>query len=504
MIKELNDLIHFVKTSVWRDEALLDFFAKNNCELSALYRVIWEKPCQSDAAAARAAGIGLTTYKQQARVLRKLLRQLAVFFDHEKAKVDVAIKNQVEGALEAALLQILQTRNYRHAPVEIAKRLYRRGLDYEIPGYVAEALRVLKASVERMGGSEKQYADYAQEYWQYRSYAEAEERAIDCFQWIQLPLPRKKQEQQQLLERLHEQLTALEPHKGQIPSRQFHVHFYLVQGYYLIETGDYTAALHCYEAAIGYFHSKPYPAAAPLAMFFYSKVPPCILLGRYEEGEAAVLASLDYTPDGSPDFFRACKMYFSLVIHAGHYEQALDIYQTATLHKRFGNLPAVHQELWGLLGAYLFILYQMNGWALPENKLPVFRSARLANETTRCAQDKTGLNVAVQVALTLLQLLEGREDDVLDRIQALDKYRSRYLQDSSTERSDLFIRMLCQLPKAQFKGSEFLQRVQAVLRRMENLPPRLTNQYFELEIIPYETLVSLIATFLAPKSRFKR
>ncbi len=499
MIKELNDLIHFVKTSVWRDEALLEFFTKNNDDLAVLYRAIWGNSCQSDTAAARSIGIGLTNYKKQARALRNQLRQLAMFFNPEKAKVDIAVKNQVEGALEVALLQLLQTRSYQHAPLKIAKRLYRRGQEYEIPAFVAEALRVMKTCVGNTEGSQTQFETYAREYWLYRSFVEAEERAADCFQWIQLPHLRKNSAQH-LLE-LRNLLACLEPFHLKIPSRQFHIHYYLVWGYYLFESEDYTGAIENYEAAIGYFRSKTQPSAAALAMFFYSKIPAYILLERYAEGEAAALASLDYAPNGSARFFRAYEMYFSLAMHAGRYEQALDIFQTVTLHKRFGNQPAVQAEFWQLLGAYLFISYRLNDWPLPAKKLPVFRSARLANETARCAQDKTGLNVAVQIALTLLQLIEGREDVLLDHIQALDRYRSRHLQNSDAERSNLFIRILALLPKVCFKSQAFLHAANPLLERMSKLPRRLTNKHSEFEIMPYSTLVQLLACYLSEKNR---
>ncbi|MCB9332859.1 MAG: hypothetical protein H6574_17440 [Lewinellaceae bacterium] len=65
MIKELNDLLHFVKTSVWRDEQLLTFFANTDPELLHLYQTVWKNNLASDAEAARTADLGLTTYKNR-------------------------------------------------------------------------------------------------------------------------------------------------------------------------------------------------------------------------------------------------------------------------------------------------------------------------------------------------------------------------------------------------------------------------------------------------------
>ncbi|MCB9317065.1 MAG: hypothetical protein H6569_13075 [Lewinellaceae bacterium] len=496
MIKELNDLLHFVKTSVWRDEQLLTFFANTDPELLHLYQTVWKNNLASDAEAARTADLGLTTYKKQARSLRKLLRQMSIFFDEEKAKVDATVKNYVEGTLELALMNLLHMRGYRHAPLGIAKRLYRRGIDYDVPGFAAEALRVLKESVISVGGSARQFDAYSAEYWTCRAYAEAEERAADCFQRLKLPHLQHKAPQGDFQAQTRQCLQALEPFKGKTPSYLFHVYFYIIRGNYLLETANFNAALDNFNEAIRYFQSKRYPVGNSLAMFYYAKVPACIGLRQYAEGEQAVLASLDHAPNGSHNFFNANEMYFYLAMHAGKYAQALELYQTTTRHRRFSNLRPPQRETWHILGAYLFILYQLKGWTPPENSLPVFRSFRFNNETPVYGQDKTGMNVAIQIAFTLLLLLEGRKGDVLERIEALEKYRSRYLHHPGAGRSNLFIRILLQLPKSNFQTPVFRQKIEPLLQELSAAPHRPANQQYELEIIPYETLTGLLLEFL--------
>ena len=163
-------------------------------------------------------------------------------------------------------------------------------------------------------------------------------------------------------------------------------------------------------------------------MFHYKKVPACILLERFEAGEAAVIAGLDFAPDGSDYFFQAYEMYFCLAMHASQYEQALDIFQTVSFHKRFSQLQEPPRERWHILGAYLFLAYRLGNLPLPEKSLPVFKSQRFANETQAFSRDKDGMHVAILIAHVLLQLLEGKTDQLLERIQALDIYRERYLR----------------------------------------------------------------------------
>jgi tetratricopeptide (TPR) repeat protein len=393
-------------------------------------------------------------------------------------------------------MNLLHMRGYRHAPLSIAKRLYRRGLDYDVPAFAAEALRVLKESVISVKGTIQQFDEYSTDYWTYRAHAEAEERAADCFQRIKLPLRQTKGPQGDLQAHTRQCLQALEPFKGKTPSYLFHVYFYIIRGNYLLETADFSAALDNFDEAIRYFKNKRYPVGNSLAMFYYAKVPACIGLRQYAEGEKAVLASLDHAPNGSHNFFNACEMYFYLAMHAGKYALALELYQTTTRQRRFSNLRPPQRETWHIFGAYIFILYQLKGWAPPENSLPAFRSFRFANETPVYGQDKSGMNVAIQIAFTLLLLLEDRKGDVLERIEALEKYRSRYLHHPGAGRSNLFIRILLQLPKSNFQIPVFQQKIAPLLKELSAAPHRPANQQYELEIIPYETLTGLLLEFL--------
>ncbi len=501
MIKELNDLVHFIKTSVWRDEELLGFFTREDPDLLSLYQAIWQNTLHSDESAAQAIGTGLTRYKQLGRNLRKHLRNLSVFFNEEKAKADATTRNYHEGALELAFMQLLHARGYRHAPLEIAKRLYRRGIDYEWPVFVAEALRIMKAAAASRHGQEKAFELYAGQYRMYRQYADWEEQAAEYVQWSKLPGLHRMLTPQQIQERLRGYLDQLGEHLGAVPSYWFHLHYFRLRGDYALGQEDYAGAIDGYDEALAYFQARPYPVNEALAMFHCHKIIACTLLNRYEQGETAALAALDHAPDGSFAFFYAYELYFYLAMHTAHFEQALDIFQTATLHKRFGNLSLPQRETWHLLGAYLFIVYQLNGWPLPDKSLPVFKSFRFVNETPASLRDKQGRNTAAQLAHLLLQILEGRDDAALERLDALDKYRSRYLQGAATARSERLVKILGCLPAAGFGADAFLRKTRRLRDQLTQLPRQLANRTHELEIIPYEQLIQHLAGYLVRRKK---
>lgn len=497
MVKELNDLAHFIKTSVWRDEELLAAFSGGEQELMRLYRLLWRQNLTTDEAAAKASGWSLSGYKVRARKLRKYLREMVVLFDDEKARADAVAKNQAEGILDTAIMHLLHARGYRHAPPAIAKRLLRRGIDYDAPVFAADALGVLKETAKDASGGEKLFSEYNRLYWEYRAHAEAEARAADCIQWASLSGLWKQSDRLQFLEHTRQRLDALAPFKSKTPSYLFHLYYFTVQIHFQLESGDYEAALISCDEAIAWFGAKRYPVAGPLAMFHYKKVPACILLERFEAGEAAALTGLDYAPDGSEYFFHAYEMYFCLAMYAGQYEQALDIFQTVSLHKRFSQLQESLRTRWHILGAYLFLACRLANLPLPEKSLPVYKSHRFANETQAFNRDKDGMNAAALIAHLLLQLLEGKTDHLLERAPALDKYRERHLGYPEAERASLFFKWLTWLPKTNFSAMNFQKKAAPILQKISALPRRMTNPAHEPEIIPFENLAEMIIKWLA-------
>ncbi|TNE50777.1 MAG: hypothetical protein EP344_17065 [Bacteroidetes bacterium] len=496
MIRELNDLLHYLKTSTWRADAIVAFLTKEDPALLQLYRTIWAQPLHTDTAAARAAGVGLTTYKKQARQLRLVLQRMLVFFNAEKARADVAVKNHLEGIIEGALLQLLEARGYLHAPGALARRLHRRGRDYDRPAVVVEALRIQQTLALQADDGGRWYDACRAEYLQYRHYLDLEESATVHWQGLQrsarLPLAEHRIRLQQTMCWLEE----VAPLAGQVPSVLFHLYYYLARGYCQLESGMPTAALANFDAAVSWFENRPYPAYEALTECHGYRVLACLLLNQYADGEVSALASLDHTENGAAPFFRAYERYFYLAVHTDHAAQALDILHTVFLHRRFSGLPPELREQWQVLGAYLFILYRLRGQEWPVDLLPVYRSGRFANQTAGLSRDKTGMNVAVQIAITLLLLLEEREDDMLERLSALARYRSRYLRLPGAERSGLMIRLLSRLPRVHFRKRLFLEEAQPVLQEMARYSRQLTHQHRELEVVPFGMLVEAIGQFL--------
>jgi hypothetical protein len=85
---------------------------------------------------------------------------------------------------------------------------------------------------------------------------------------------------------------------------------------------------------------------------------------------------------------------------------------------------------------------------------------------------------------------------MIDRVDNLAKYRSRYIDGEQSVRSHCFIRMLEQIPKASFQLDEIERRTQDILEQLRNTPLETANQNHEIEIIPYDILWSITLNLL--------
>jgi hypothetical protein len=229
------------------------------------------------------------------------------------------------------------------------------------------------------------------------------------------------------------------------------------------------------------------------------------MLGEYDNGALDAEISLKIPEEGTVNWFSAMEAYIYLAIHTRHYEKAFDLYQTAYNHRRRSALQPNRQDIWHTLGAYCNVLQQLTDMPPPED-FPKFKSRQFLNSIQNYSRDKDGMYVAILVAHVLLQLVEEKEDEFQDRLLTLEKYRNRYLRKtgSGTDRSVLFIKILGLLPRAGYLRDGFIQKSQLFLQELKQAPLQLANQAHELEIVPFEHLIELIADYLERKRRRRK
>lgn len=501
MIKELTELVSLSQQALPNAEDLLVFLSRNNHGVMRLYHAIQTHTFRTEAEAIQKSNVGeRTKFRQTARELLRCLEQMTLHLDFDKTLFDPLNNSRLRGFQLTAIAKSMAPLACKNGAKKAAEELLRIGETYGRPEFVVEAAKVLMDFVSVAGDDPGQFDGYYQLYQQYSQWRMLEEKSVIYFDKTKLPSIKMKMNQQEWAFQAQQYVEELEPYAGIINSHNFHVSFYSIKSYRYTLEARHNEASAVHEDAIQYFSNRPYPCNSALNIFHYLEITNSLYSGSYLRGNRYYGKALELAVSGSFNWFSTLELGFYLNMHQGEYLRAAEIYVTAVRHKRFSILRESQRETWQILGAYLFIVNQLTGFRDPAGLTPKVKSTRFRNDVKSFAHDKRGMNVPILAAALLLEFVEGRHDHLWDRIAALEKYRERYLRDNdATHRSQLFIKALVVLSRHGYDGHKFLEKVQPCLEELRNKPLHQTNQSHELEIVPFERLIKLIAESLLTK-----
>jgi tetratricopeptide (TPR) repeat protein len=219
---------------------------------------------------------------------------------------------------------------------------------------------------------------------------------------------------------------------------------------------------------------------------------------KYEEGEKVARRSQQLLEAGSFNWFKNLEYLFLLAMHTGKYQNAYEIFHEAIGHKSFDFLPENITEIWNLYRAYLHLLIDLEKvQAEPMDKqFTSFRINRFLNNMPLYSKDKRGMNIAILIVQILFYIQKGKYDTAIDRMEAIEKYCSRYLFKADTMRSYFFIKLLLVIPQASFHRKAVMRYATTHLKKLTAISSEVSHQYHKIEIIPYETLWELTLSSL--------
>ncbi|MBU6340646.1 MAG: hypothetical protein KGS48_04050, partial [Bacteroidetes bacterium] len=108
-------------------------------------------------------------------------------------------------------------------------------------------------------------------------------------------------------------------------------------------------------------------------------------------------------------------------------------------------------------------------------------------------RDKEGMNIPLVLLPLLFSLAEKDDLEGYGRsIEAIEKYRKRYLDNEMNRRSASFTKMLLALGKIRYEKGSAERKIKKEMAVLDSLPPQDASQSLAVEIIPYEDLWALL------------
>ena len=430
--------------------------------------------------------------------LRDRLYNTLFFIDIKQNKYSDIKKAEIKCQKSLMLYNLLKLKGGTRNAVKIAKKGLKIALDYELTQeviFLSEKLRSHYASLLGDRKSFNHYNNILLEYQKiYLAETDAKGKYLDLMSFYVNSRATKlyvKQQAQQYLE---------EVNKLDIPRETADFFYYktMLEIIFHMSVNDYSKTLGVCSMALEKIYSFKYLNTKAKIIISLQYIACCIQLKLYEDGKKEIIECLEIVDEGLHTWFKLQELYLTLCLHTQNYAEAWSTYQLATGHKKFQNLFTNAQEVWKIYEAWLYFLIKAGKVStLNGNVYKKFRIGRFINEVPTFSKDKRGLNVPILIAQIVLLQQDCRYDQLIDRMEAIAKYKHRYLDKDENYRSNIFIRMLLEASKASFKREKTLRHTSKYLSMLGEIPLEISNQRHDLEILPYEDIWGIVVEQLA-------
>lgn len=240
------------------------------------------------------------------------------------------------------------------------------------------------------------------------------------------------------------------------------------------------------DEAIHVLQKRSFSRVVAIYIYKMIKITCFIQLGNYREVEQLAQPYFEIMTKTNLNWF-ALKSYIVINrLHAGNYQQAHEVMHEMTTNRSYQKLPQYILQTFTVYEAHVEFLIAIG--KVETDEPSKFRLNKFLNEIPIYTKDKQGMNIAILIIHVLFLLHRRKYAQIIDRTDALKQYCYRYLKKDDTYRSHCFIRMLLQMPRADFNRMRTVRYAEPYLKKLNAMPLHLSAQSIEVEIIPYEAL----------------
>ena len=459
---------------------------------SQLYKLIVTHPELTSEEALRRlypSGSKRTFDKLTLRLRDKLINML-FFIDLRGPKFSSSLKVIAECYRNLAVFFLLIRFQQRSLAIEIGEKLVKQSMKFdltEVTYPVLKSLRLHYASVVFNAKKYNYYNDLLSAEFQNQN----DKHVVDdlyCYIFGQYANTRASNKAS-ILDIVSERMPELVAVQDRSTSFFVQRRAYLIRILYAQIVGDAKGALDICDSAYHYFTKEAeIESKVTILNFIIQKLAIHVKVRDYTAGKEAYDQGMAMTSHYSHDWNVLQYLYFLLAMHTGQYEEALETYNAVTKDKKFSKAVPFFKEVWSIFEAYIYIVTTHR----LQEELPTFSANRYINNIPTFSKDKKGNNVSILIAHFILLLLQGKDGQALDRVDALKMYAHRYLREDETIRSNCFIKMLMALARANFNPIRARRYAERYEKKLRSTPAQLSEQSSEIEIVPYEDLWEIV------------
>ena len=267
---------------------------------------------------------------------------------------------------------------------------------------------------------------------------------------------------------------------------------------------DYEKTAQACQTALEFFEKQTQRDSRSIILTFtFDLVTSLRMLGHYAEAIEKAQKVISLAPPNSINWYAIHEMLLIIHLHAGQYEQALNVLVEMKNNLDLSKQSSPLQERWRINEAMIYYLIRAGKLQQPEGVDFKFRTKKFINEFSKAIHDKSGNNIVLITIMILFLLLDKDYSSIIDKIDALKAYTHRHLRRDETYRTNCFIKMIMQLPKGDFHPIAVQRKAEPYYQKLLEVPLHKAKQDYDLEIIPYETLWAFMLESLEPDRKTK-
>jgi len=434
------------------------------------------------------------------KLKNKLVHQLvnmAFFVDVNQPAFNERAKAYFTAYRDFAAASILMIRNTGKSGLYVFQLVLEQAIKYEFIELAADTARILRRNCARIAGDYEKNQYFTSLHRKYEEKRRYETLALDYFETLVSYYINKRSPNEEIHQLAIEYFDELMPMATQIDTSAFYNFTYNIGIIKYLSANDIENALKICNEAIAILEPRKNTNRAALVSLT-TQIMACYTQLRITDSirvRDMMEYCLDILDEGSFGWFRFYEVYFYHCTYSGNYEEALEVYGKVTQSSSFDLMDGSYHDNWLLLGGYLHLIAQLGALdpAKVEQIVGPFRYGKLYNEIEVLKKDKVGMNiplVLLPVLMELSQKPDGRAKDI--PIEALEKYRQRWLANEMNRRSDSFLKLLIAFSQKDYATAAAEKKIKKELDVLKSLTPEVSGQNFAVEVIPYETLWALL------------
>ncbi len=380
----------------------------------------------------------------------------------------------------------------RGVAIQIAERTLEQATAYQFTSVALELLFFLRGHYSLLGNYGK-FEEFNTRLKQTLQILEAEFLSREYLERVTIKFATIEAEQPEIASLARTYSDALDPLRKSYDNFSINLNFYRLRALSLQIAQEYKPAIAICEEASTYLLGHPKLAlGANLGEFALQKLSCLLHLRDYERGKATAEECARHFPTGSNNWFTYMEYFFLLSMHTEHFEEAQRIYASATTHARFAGLTETRKEKWKIFELYLqYVIQSMNPEPTAKaigRSARTFDRKRVLRTVPTYSRDKYGYNIALLVMHILYLLDQNDFGEIINRMEALKAYRSRYLTMKKNRRSALFFKLLLVMEANSFDYKRTKQKGEKYYQQLLVTAPGSEEFSETLQVLPFDWL----------------